>query len=267
MEENLNKNNKSSSQSIGDKSSSFNSISDDISNVVSKNYSDSPRPKVIDEYLEILKKRKERQSYTGNISANLICIIIFLAVCFNVYIVEFEKSELNNIKIQQEQINAKKQDELNKIKLLITQKNKESANLVIFNDKYTKIRLDFYSNVEEISTKLESKVNSLEDIRKLTSDRIKLAQDYKAKLNLIAIPPQLANFYNYEMEFIDSDIKLWEIVNAYYNLDDLSKFDINKIYEESQKSHNLFLKSQEELKAVYTKYGLDYFLKDLIFNF
>ncbi|MCL4386057.1 MAG: hypothetical protein M1326_07075 [Cyanobacteria bacterium] len=266
MEENLNKNNKNPNQSIGDKFSSYDSSSDDISNIVSKNYSDSSRPKVIDEYLEILKKRKERQSYTGNIGANLICIIIFLAVCFNVYLVGFEKSELNKIKIQQEQINVKKQDELNKIKLLITQKNKESANLVIFNDKYTKIRLDFYSNAKEISAKSESKFNSLEDIRKLTNDRIKLAQGYKAKLNSIAIPPQLANFYNYEMEFINSDIKLWEIVNAYYNLDDLSKFDINKIDEEARKSHNLFLKAQEELKAVYTKYGLDYFLKDLIFN-
>jgi len=216
---------------------------------------------------DLNKKQNNYWNSYGNFGSTLLCIIIFLAVCFNVYIVEYEKYQLNLIKIQQEQQTKQLQDKLNKIKEEIAKKNKETADLFSFNDKYTLIRGDFYSKVKEISSKKDIKFDSVEEMIKYTDDRIKLAQDYKAKLNLIAIPPQLANFYNYEMEFIDSDIKLWEIVNAYYNLDDLTKFDINKIYEESQKSHNLFLKSQEELKAVYTKYGLDYFLKDLIFNF
>jgi len=216
---------------------------------------------------DLNKKQNNYWNNYGNFGATLLCIIIFLVVCFNVYIVEYEKYQLNKIKIQQEQQAKQLQDKLNKIKEEIAKKNKETADLLSFNDKYTLIRGDFYSKVKEISSKKDIKFGSIEEMIKYTDDRIKLAQDYKAKLNLIAVPPQLANFYNYEMEFIDSDIKLWEIVNAYYNLDDLSKFDINKIYEESQKSHNLFLKSQEELKAVYTKYGLDYFLKDLIFNF
>jgi len=33
---------------------------------------------------------------------------------------------------------------------------------------------------------------------------------------------------------------------------------------ENQKSHELYLKAEEELKSVYNKYGLGYFLKDLI---
>lgn len=202
----------------------------------------------------------------GNLAAILICIIILLAVCFNVYFVEHEKYQLNQIKIQQEQQAKQLQDKLNKIKEEIVKKNKETADLISFNDKYTQIRQDFYLKVKEISAKTDNKASSIEDMIKYTDDRIKLAQDYKDKINSIAIPPQLTNFYNYEIEFIDSDIKLWDIVNAYYNLDDMSKFDINKIDEENQKSHSLYIKAQDELKTVYTKYGLDYFLKDLIFN-
>ena len=216
---------------------------------------------------ELNKKQNNYWNNCGNFGATLLCIVIFLAVCFNVYLVEYEKYQLNKIKIQQEQQAKQLQDKLNKIKEEIAKKNKETADLLGFNDKYTLIRGDFYLKVKEISSKKDIKFGSVEEMIKYTDYRIKLAQDYKDKLDSIAIPPQLANFYNYEMKFIDSDIKLWEIVNAYYNLDDFSKFDINKIDEEARKSRSLFLKAQEELKAVYTKYGLDYFLKDLIFNF
>lgn len=219
---------------------------------------------VIESHQEILKKQSQRQNNNGNFGATLLCIVILFAVCFNVYLVEYEKYEFNKIKIQQEQIARILQDRLNKIKEEITRKNKETSELLSFNDKYTLIRRDFYLKVKEISAKADNKVNSLEDIIKIADERIKLAQDYKDKFGSLAIPPQLKIFYNYEMEFLDSDIKLWNIVNAYYRLDDLSKFDINKIDEESQKSHELYLKAQEELKTVYIKYGLDYFLKDLI---
>ncbi|MDD5658993.1 MAG: hypothetical protein PHR39_03145, partial [Actinomycetota bacterium] len=71
-------------------------------------------------------------------------------------------------------------------------------------------------------------------------------------------------FYRYEMEFLDSDIKLWTLINSYYLLEDFSNFDLNKIDEANKKSHELYLKAQEELKTVYNKYELGYFLKDLL---
>jgi len=224
-------------------------------------------PEVIDQYHKILEKRKQKQSASGNSGATIICILIFLFVFLNVYMVESEKYTLNILKIQQDQIAKEKLSELDKIKLQAAEKNKESADLIIFNDKYLLIRIDYYDKIKAISVKAESKSNSLADIIKTTEDRIKLSEDYKSKLNTIAIPPQLANFYKYETEFVDSDISLWRIVNAYYSLNDLSKFDTNKVYEESDKSHGLFLKAQEELKNIYNEYELSYFLKDIIINY
>jgi len=221
----------------------------------------------VDDYNNILKKRIQSENFYRNLFAAIICIVILLAVFLNVYLVETEKYDQNLIRIQQEKIARQKQEELDRIKLMIAQKNKESSDLVIFNDKYLSIRTKFYNDIKAISVKAEEKSNSLADIIKVTEDRIKIAKDYKSKLNNIAIPSPLANFYKYELEFIDSDIRLWEIANAYYALNDLSKFDTDKIYEESIKSHALFLKAQEELKDIYTKYELDYFLKEIIINY
>jgi hypothetical protein len=229
--------------------------------------SDNSLPEAIYQYQKILERRKQKQNISGNLFANLICILIFLSVFFNIYMVETKKYEQNILRIQQDQIAKEKQAESDKIKLQVAEKNKESADLVIFNDKYILIRTDYYDKIKAISVKAENKSNSLEDIIKITEDRIKLTEDYKSKLNTIAIPAQLANFYKYETEFADSDINLWEIVNAYYALNDLSKFDTDKVYEESSKSHELFLKAQEEIKNVYTKYDLSYFLKDIIISY
>ncbi|MHB1253955.1 MAG: hypothetical protein ACYCZ1_07275 [Candidatus Humimicrobiaceae bacterium] len=228
---------------------------------------DNNLPEVIDTYEKILERRKQRQSASGNSGATIICILMFLSVFYNIYIVENEKYEQNILKIQQEQTARQQQAELDKVKLQIVEKNKESADLVIFNDKYSLIRTDFYNNIKAISVKADNKVNSLGDIIKITEDRIKLTEDYKSKLNMLAFPSQLTDFYKYEIEFADSDINLWKIVNSYYALNDLSKFDTNKVYEESSKSHGLFLKAQEELKNIYTKYELSYFLKDIIINY
>jgi len=229
--------------------------------------SENNLPGAINEYNNIIKKRIQSKNFYRNLFALIVCIVILLAVFLNVYLVETEKYEQNLLKIEQENIARQKQEELDKIKLMIAQKNKESSDLVIFNDKYLSIRSEFYNSIEAISVKAEDKLNSLADIIKITENRIKIAKEYKGKLDTIAIPSPLTNFYKYELEFLDSDIMLWELANAYYALNDLSKFDTNKVYEESIKSHELFIKAQEELKNIYTKYELDYFLKDIIINY
>ena len=209
----------------------------------------------------------KRENFLKNFFAAFVSILIFLAVIFNIYMVETQKYEQNLLRIEQEKIDRQKQEELDRVKLQIAQKNKESADLVIFNDKYSSIRTDFYNDIKSISLKAENKSNSIEDIIKITEDRIKISKDYKSRLNTIAVPSPLADFYRFELEFVDSDIKLWEIANAYYALNDLSKFNTDKIYEESIKSRALFLKAQEELRNIYTKHELDYFLKDIIINY
>ena len=229
--------------------------------------SDNSQPEVFDQYYRILAQREKRQRASGNWGATITCILIFLFVILNVYVVETQKYELGILKIQQEQAAKEKQAETDKIKIQIAQKNKESADLVIFNDWYLPIRTDYYSKVNAIIVKAENKLTSLEDIIRITEERRKLSEDYKSKISAIAIPALMADFQKYENEFIDSDINLWMVVNAYYSLNDLSKFDTNKIYEESSKSHELFIKAQEELKKVYTENGLSYFLKDAIVNY
>ena len=258
MNENLDANNKNTE--VQDEGKSPDSSNDLIK-------TDNNLSGAVDQYQKILEQRDKRQNASGNLGAVIVCILIFLMVLFNIYSVETQKYELNILRIQQEQLAKEKQAEIDKIKLQIAQKNKESADLVIFNDKFLPIRIDYYSKIKAITVKAENKLASLDDIIKMTEERINLSVEYKNKLNMIAIPAQLADFQKYETEFIDSDINLWTIVNAYYALNDLTKFDTNKVYEESNKSHELFLRAQDEIKNVYTENGLSYFLKDIIMNY
>jgi len=259
MEEKINKINSENSKSDTDQKSQINKGSDNSKDMnVDKTH-------VIDSYREILNNKKQRMNYNNSTGAIIVCIIILLAVCFNIYIVEYEKYETRKITETQGAIAAELQAKLDKIKEEIARKNKDSADIISFNDQYMKIRQDFYLKVEEISKDINSQVNSLDDIKQLTAGRIKLAKDYKNQLNSLKFPGVLENFYKYETAFIDSDINLWTIINSYYNIDDFSKFDLNKIDEETLKSHELYLKAQEELKSVYNKYELSYFLKDLLF--
>ena len=228
---------------------------------------DNKLPVALEQYNKILQQRDQIKSFFGNLATIICCILIFLGVSFNIYLVETQKHDLMILKIAQDLAAREKQAEIDKIKLQIAQKNKESADLVTFNDKYLPIRKDYYDNLKTLSVKSENKFNSLEEIIRLTEERIKLSTDYKDKINTISIPVQMTDFKKFETEFIDSDIGLWTSVNAYYLLDDLSKFDTNKIYEESSKSHQLFLKAQEEIKNAYTENGLSYFLKDIIISY
>jgi len=105
-------------------------------------------PDVINQYNKILERRKQRQDYPGNLFANLICILMFLCVFYNIFLVETQKYELNILKIQQEQSAIKEQAELDRVKLQAAQKNKESADLVIFNDDYISVRIDYYNKIK-----------------------------------------------------------------------------------------------------------------------
>ncbi|MCE5330328.1 hypothetical protein LLG07_08380 [bacterium] len=257
MKEKINKNNNKKSESTSDQKLQINNKPSDNAN--------GSKPDIVDTYKEILDNHEQRKTRRGNVGAILVCIIIFLFVCFNIYLVEFEKHEMKMIKETQGKIADDLQAKLNKVKTEIAKKNKDSSNIISFNDQYLKIRQDFYLGIKEISEEVNnSKVNSLDDIKQLTSERIMLAKTYKSQMNSLNVPGVLNNFYKYEIEFLDSDIKLWNIVDSYYGLEDFSKFDLSKIDDENQKSRELYLKAQEELKSVYNKYELDYFLKDLL---
>ncbi|MCL4377204.1 MAG: hypothetical protein M1475_08970 [Actinobacteria bacterium] len=214
--------------------------------------------------LEKHEKRKAGNTKSANIAVILICILILITVSFNAYLIKSEKNKENMIREAQAEIEREKQAELDRIKEETARRNKVSAEILNFNDKYLIIRKDFYLKVEDLTKKLSIKVNSIQEIKELTDERIKLMQDYKNKLSLLSIPEVLNDFYQYEINFLDSDIKLWNIISVYYSLDDTSKFDINKINEETKISHELYLKAQQELESVYNKYDLNYYLKDLI---
>ena len=130
--------------------------------------SDKNLNSAVGEYNKILEKRKQNENFFGNLFATIVCILIFLAVVLNIYMVETEKYEQNILKIQQEQIAKQKQEELDKVKLQIAAKNRQSADLVIFNDKY------FGNLIIYCDTTNLKKINSLVNLKTIKENNYKV---------------------------------------------------------------------------------------------
>jgi hypothetical protein len=224
-------------------------------------------PDAVLSYNRIVEKRKKRTNLFKNFLVLMVSISILSITGISVYSVENAKYWDNILRISNEKVALQKLVTLEHIKSSISEKNNQSGAIIEFNDNYASIRKAYYESIKSVSIMADNKVSSLEDLIKITEDRIKLTEDYKKKLERLAIPPQLAEFIKLESGFADSDITLWKIVNAYYSLSDQSTYDTARIYDEGIKSHELFLKAQEELKKVYTDNGLNYFLKDIIINY
>jgi hypothetical protein len=64
-------------------------------------------------------------------------------------------------------------------------------------------------------------------------------------------------FYDANLNFIKSDIELWEVILDYYNSKDLSEFDTEKIDELKKQRNELYKKANLELEHVYKAYELE----------
>ena len=141
---------------------------------------------------------------------------------------QLEKAAMR--KTVKDRINAKKY-----------QRQKTVNEIVEFNGKYILIRDNFLGKVESLSTKFDSGVVSIEELKQLTAERIAASEMFKQELlSINRIPEPIEDFYGILSEFLEKDIENWNLILAYYSGGDpqedldLSYRNINDLYHKAE---------------------------------
>jgi hypothetical protein len=194
------------------------------------------------------------------ISSVLVVIMVGL-VGYNVFSVEMRKIEAQR---QLEEI-ARLEEERARIEreMLEEIKSKETKELVEYYQNYNLLKTEFVKKAAELSEKMEGEIINIEQLKELTTQRLNAAEDFRRKLTQIGdVPGPLETFYDYELEFIASDIETMSLVWSYYNSSNYSTFDDSEIEELYKNTNLLLLKAEEELQRVYSQYDLEYLLEE-----
>ncbi len=194
------------------------------------------------------------------ISSVLVVIMVGL-VGYNVFSVEMRKIEAQR---QLEEI-ARLEEERARIEreMLEEIKSKETKELVEYYQNYNLLKTEFVKKAAELSEKMEGEIINIEQLKELTTQRLNAAEDFRRKLTQIGdVPGPLETFYDYELEFIASDIETMSLVWSYYNSGSYSTFDDSEIEELYKNTNLLLLKAEEELQRVYSQYDLEYLLEE-----
>lgn len=208
------------------------------------------------------EKSADTSSSSSRAAIIMVSLIFLFAVLFNVFVVEFEKYETNRFMQQQAETTARLNERLDNIKKELAKKNKETSDLIDFHNNFVPIWEEYQNSVKTIVSDNDSKPASLSDVTALTDKRVEISRKYLNAFKALQIPDIMQNFYESNIAFIESDIRLWEVALNYYNLNDQSQFDSARIEEIGNESKMLYDKAREELIRIYDAHNLSYFLKE-----
>jgi hypothetical protein len=180
------------------------------------------------------------------ITALLVAAVIL--VCLDVILVEHGKVVAEREAYENERIKRELLEEI---------KSEEAREVTRYYLELMPVRDEYIKGAVELSRELENEFVNIGQVKELTSERLDGATAYRDKLLLAKnIPAPLENFYNWELDFINSDIETIELVLSYYDSGNYSTFDGLKIKESYIDTGSLFMKAEEELKKVIDYYGL-----------
>ena len=193
-------------------------------------------------------------SKSKEIIVSLILLVIMVTVVgYNVYSVEYQKIKAH----MQAEENARIEREM-----LEEIKSKEAREIVEFDRDYGTLRDEFTAEVGKLSEKINLEVSSVDELKELTKQRMDASREFKNELSKISIPEPLKDYYEFETEFLASDIEAMTLVLAYYDSGRYSTFDDSDLEELHENNNLLFLKAQQEMQGVYEEYDLEYLLQE-----
>lgn len=186
----------------------------------------------------------------------IVALALIMAVLagYNIYLVLANRQAAIKMAEQQEELEEEKA-RLEELKKGI------AGELAEYYPGYRVIKDEFTGNAEKLSGELEGEIVNIAQLKEITSARLDAAIDYRDKFTASGIPGPLEAFYEYELEFIESDIETIKEVLLYYGSDSYSTYDVTAIGELYRKTGLLCQKAQEELKSTYSRYELGYLLE------
>jgi len=184
----------------------------------------------------------------------VLVVIAAILIFYNVFSVEVQKIAVRKQVIENARMEREMLEEI---------RSREAEGIAEFGYRYQPIEDEFIKEVNLLSEKMKEKLVSVNNLSEIAAGRLEAAEDFRQKLTRIGdVPGPLEAFYDYELEFIASDIETMSLVLLYYNSNSYSTFDDTEIEELHKNTNLLFLKAEEELRRVYKQYDLEYLLEE-----
>lgn len=182
-----------------------------------------------------------------------ISIAVLLVVGYNIFSMEMQKKEAIRQLEEEARIEREMLEEL---------KSRETVELAEYYQKYAPIKAEFVGKAAELSEEVQGEIINTTQLKELARERLDAAEDYRGKLTGIDTPKSLETFYEYELEFIESDIETITSVLSYYDSGSYSTYNDSELKELYRKTYSLLHKAGEELNRVYSQYELGYLLEE-----
>jgi hypothetical protein len=196
----------------------------------------------------------------GKLTKKIKCRIAVIAVLalitaaltgYNIYLAAVNRQQALKLAAEQAELEEEKA-RLEELRIKMAGELKE------YYPCYRDIKGEFIEEVEGLSEELQGEIVNMAQLKEITSARLDAAIDYRNKFTALDTPGPLETFYQYELEYIGSDIKTIKEVLLYYGSGSYSTYDdggIGELYGKTELAHR---KAQEEFRSVYSQYGLEY---------
>lgn len=181
----------------------------------------------------------------------------FSLISLKIAKVEFEKITLKLAEFE------KHNEQLNelKIELLKAQYEKDAKEIIEFHELYAELKKDYDMERVLFSEKLSNKFVSINEIKELNEKRIKEAENLKNNLMLIEfVPESLKEFFDWNIELVDIDIRILKLINLYYDSLNYSNYDDSTIKQMVSEKEILLEKIETKMKKVYSSFGVEFLL-------
>lgn len=184
--------------------------------------------------------------------------VSFCFISLKIAKVEFEKITVKIAEAKKYSVQVK---EL-KMELLKAQYEKDAKEIIEFHELYARLQKDYDIEGITFSEKSNNKFISINEIKELNKKRIIEAENLKNSLMLIEdVPESLTEFFELNIELIDTDIEILNLINAYYDNSNYSNYDHSNIEQMILNKEILLEKAKAAREKTYESFGVEFLLE------
>ena len=150
---------------------------------------------------------------------------------------------------------AKLNDELEKLRIENLRLSEEKAKLsrdktvseiISFDENLQVLKKEFNEKINLSPYKIDTKFTNIQELKKIAENGLAASADFKSKLkNIGDVPESFNDYYNLLIDCLDNNIRISNLLLAYFDSKDYSTFDDSEI-KQLYKENDALLKALEQ---------------------
>jgi hypothetical protein len=158
---------------------------------------------------------------------------------------ELKKASTENLKLNQEKIKLKKEKTISEIAGL--------------DEEIEVLKKEFNEKINLLPYKSGTEYINIQELKKIADNGLDASADFKDELNNIGNVPEAFNkYFNLLVKYLDNNIKINSLFEAYYDSKDYSEFDYSGVRQLYKENDLILLELEQERIRVLKENEIDY---------